>query len=385
MFRQDFLSFVRLPMLAFLTFASPITKSYAYYEENSLEQEIKAAAESMVLLLTSKEFKSIKIVPFEGPKGYPASAGSGIAEILITHFRKNGIQVLGLDRNADVTVSGKYVFKEIPGGPTSYALAEFVVSMVLKDRIGTQKEFLAKSTDGKGISGISGIPIVVPPPNNETKSPSDRMGQTHAVLLESITHPVPHIVPPDKAQRSGSPYYVQAIASEKALPLRAQDGFVYCDLRRDQEFEIQIGNESEFDAAVVVRLDGINSFHFSEMRLKEDTSKSLYEYYIVPAKKIVRVKGWHIDNQTGAQAFKITGFEGSAASHAYSNTDAIGTISVSFSLAWEGAIPDELKAMFTANPQGDFVGFGDIKNFKVQAVPRTIGELKEVIAIRYGR
>ena len=355
--------------------------------EDSFENEVKAVAESMVEFLKSENLKKVAIRKFEGPTSFPASAGPGIAEVLVTQFKMNGFEIVGLSSKADVAVTGKYRLFPTDGGPLRPKLLELVVSFTLEDEFGNPFENFAKqgktevrSKESDSIAEGFGLPTKF---DTSAGSEEKRRERDHSALLDAYKQPKDHIQGGNEVKRSDSPYGMQVLVKGIPISISDQDGFAYCKLSRGEEFEVLLRNDSDYDAAIELKLDGINTFHFSKIRSPSDESKSLYLHYIIPKKSKSIVTGWHVDNDS-VRKYKITGYEGSAAMAANQDVE-IGTISASFSAAWEkgSSLPNGELFERSLGKDGDFIGFGDIEKNSVKEIPREIGRVREVLVVRY--
>lgn len=358
--------------------------------EENFERELKAVAEAIVQFLNTENLNKIAIRKFDGPSSFPASAGPGIAEVLVTHFKMKRFEVVGLSTKADVAVTGKYRLRPTDDGPLRPKLVELVVSFSLEDefgnpfeKFGDQGKMELRTRESDEIAEKIGLPVAF---DISSESEDKRKEKDHAVLLDVYKHPKADIQNGIEVKRADSPYGVQVLVKDSPKQIKDQNGLAFCELGRGDEFEILLRNDSEYDAAVDLRLDGINTFHFSKMRSATDESKPLYMNYIVPKKSKSRVSGWHLDNDK-IRKYRITGIENSAAMLANADVE-IGTISASFSAAWQFGDripPGELtnRSLRYAKDSGNFIGLGDEKTNTVKAVSREIGRVRETLVVRY--
>ncbi len=352
--------------------------------DDGLDQELRKAADTIADFLSNNQLQRVSLRKFEGPASFPASSGPGIAETIIRTLRSKGLEVVGVSKKADVAVTGKYRLQQSDNGPIRPKMLAMIVVITLEDDLGNPLQGFGKqgtievtSKKANEIAETMGITV---PMDSKSGSKEQRNERDHALLISTYSKPKAAIQNGDEAKSEESPYGVQVLVRGKPVPMSDLEGLVYCPLSRGDEFEILLRNDSDFEAAVELKLDGINAFFFSELRAKSDETLPLYVHYIIPKKSKAAIKGWHMTNEA-VRAFRITGFEESAAMQA--NADqGVGTITASFSAAWTGndLPPGELVERGEGK-QSDFIGFGDIKQFSVTAVPRQIGQVREVIAI----
>ena len=134
-----------------------------------------------------------------------------------------------------------------------------------------------------------------------------------------------------------SPYGIEIVVDHQPRPIvqsKAEpEPFVKID--RGEAYEVRLVNGSDYDAAVDLRIDGVSSFAFSDMRQTEGPKKGepLYDHWIVPAGKTVLIKGWHKDNKT-VDSFLVMEFAKGAAARLLNalpkDTAKFGTICATF-------------------------------------------------------
>ena len=179
-----------------------------------------------------------------------------------------------------------------------------------------------------------------------------------------------------------SPYSLQIFVNGQPLAASASetDGRGKVKLSEGDEFYVMIENRSEYDAAVDLTFDGVNSFFFAED--KDKTDKPM-QYWIVRAGNRCKVSGWYLNN-SAVEKFKVTGFEHSAAFKSkVGNTDLSGLISASFAIAWD---PSEAKPAPVEVTRGDgdiWIGSGGRTEVDLKPVKRSIGPVRDSIVIEY--
>lgn len=139
-------------------------------------------------------------------------------------------------------------------------------------------------------------------------------------------------------------------------------------------------NTSEHKAAVDLRIDGVSSFAFS------DTGS---EFWVVEPKSHVDIIGWHKDNMTTTE-FKVVGdFADSAAAKLHLKPSAsIGLITAAFRAAWKkDTTPpeDEPKLLADLGATRRATGFGKDVGFRTAQVDLVIGQVRDIISVRYKR
>ena len=154
------------------------------------------------------------------------------------------------------------------------------------------------------------------------------------------------------------------------------DGLAFVKIGRGEIYAVKLINDSPFDAAVVLTIDGLNVFAFSE-------NKNFF-CWIVPKGGTMTIPGWHRTNAK-ADSFLVTEYAKSAVAEALPSSASVGTITASFSAAWpKGANPPEDEASSKKGSRaGDATGRGPETPTSFVEIVREIGRLREAISVRY--
>jgi hypothetical protein len=160
-------------------------------------------------------------------------------------------------------------------------------------------------------------------------------------------------------------------------------GQAFVDLAKEDVYELRIYNRAKFDAAVGVFIDGLDVFTFSDDR--DVAGKLKYQpFYIIPPGGPRSILGWHktIDKsrKDNVLSFVVTAY-GKGAASSRKASGKTGTITVTFAAAWKGG--DDNKPADEATTRGVETGFGAPRQVPFQAVPRSIGVVRDVITVRY--
>ncbi len=202
----------------------------------------------------------------------------------------------------------------------------------------------------------------------------------------------------------GSPYGVEIYAArlppdnsqDRILSLvrprvaSVQDQLPFVSLQRDEVYAIKLINNSKYDAAIRLTIDGLSTFEFSEVRHTEgaQAGRPRYSVWIVPPGESRTVPGWHKTNSK-ADAFLVTDYARSAAALRGKTTD-LGVITAVFSAAWsmdEKGQPLNMPADEPPKKKGtvNATGFGPPIKTQIQEVQRTIGVPRASVTVRYTR
>ena len=138
---------------------------------------------------------------------------------------------------------------------------------------------------------------------------------------------------------------VRPLNGSKRRFLEKEEGLAYTDLKLGEEFVLILINNSDHEAAVNVKLDGVNTFHFCDESFRErkpnGTVEPKYSRWIVKPRSQSEVIGW-FKNDKRTIRFKISPIEEGAAAKAGIPPDEVGLITAEFSASWVGdAVPKD--------------------------------------------
>src|SRR5207248_797851 len=122
----------------------------------------------------------------------------------------------------------------------------------------------------------------------------------------------------------GEQFTPRAVTTKNRVP--------YVELNHNEQYAIRLINNSDYDVGVLLTVDGLNTFRFSEIRSEKGQTK--FTHWIIPARKFVIVKGWHKDFKQ-VFSFYVTDVPHSAAGQLRS-TGSIGVINAQFHAVLEG-------------------------------------------------
>ena len=91
--------------------------------------------------------------------------------------------------------------------------------------------------------------------------------------------------PPTKKDFLANPSRVKKVNFNKGFAALAE-------LTPGEFYAIKVYNDSEFDAAVEIHIDGLSSFEFTDIQQYRETN-----YWIVPRRSSGVIYGWHRTNQ----------------------------------------------------------------------------------------
>lgn len=335
-----------------------------------IKDELKAAAERIGDYMKDKHPGSpVAVGVFSGsiPK-VPTSSGPAIQKALSELLQEMDVKV---DDGATLEVKGDYFSGKDPVS----GLPAVIVNVRLVDR-GTGEELLP-SLKSPLLSDLAKASILGP----VATLPADGGSKARAQALEQgIKAPKPAVKQTKVSAGPKSPYAIEVLvkSGDKYVerPIELKGGFPYISLKKDEIYAIRIINDSGYDAAVVLTIDGLNMFTFSENKAYKELGK-----VIVPTGRTL-LKGWHLTDSKTSQ-FLATAYAKSAAAE-LNSASSIGTITVSFARAWsEGSTPPDDEPL-TRNA-AEATARGPVANVKYVAAKRFFGVTRETVSIRYAK
>jgi hypothetical protein len=183
-----------------------------------------------------------------------------------------------------------------------------------------------------------------------------------------------------------TPQKVKDWASVPARAVQQEDGQPFVEIKRDEVYAIRIHNnfeyeDTKYEAAVAISIDGIDVFTFSEIR-NPKTNQPKYTHYVCPPGQST-IPGWHKTNER-SDSFLVAEYgKGAVSKVANASRGKVGVITVRFALAWKGdVVPDAEKG---ARDAGNEMGFGPPTKTELKEVVRQVGVVRDVINIHYTR
>lgn len=350
-------------------------------------------AEDLSKLLTGQNKSDIAIGQFTGPANFPTSGGAGIVQTLTEELQKKNIQV---KTRAELGVKGSYKLAELPAeneddarlGRKVLAIElEVVVEDAFSKPLGnfTFKRLIRGEAT---ITQLIGPTAALPPDGTE-------IDRDQVLRRAVIDPPKPAVQGTIIRSKPDSPYALEILIADQPRRLENKDGLPFVAIRRNEKYAVRFINETEYEAAVRLEIDGLSMFIFSELRQpallngKANPRKGepLYTTVIMPPKKngkagTIVIRGWHVNNKV-TDEFLVTEYAKSAPGSLNQVTN-IGTITATFQAAWEdGTRPPPGEPGKRRGGTGDATGRGDRIGEVYQEVVRNLGIIRDTISVRY--
>ena len=180
----------------------------------------------------------------------------------------------------------------------------------------------------------------------------------------------------------------------KAIRIRKNDeGRPFVDLKKGDIYKIELVNDSNYDAAAIVLIDGLNTFSFSEI-LDSDKKSHKHKYHIIDKHDKFLINGWEKNNEKVYEF--LTGTLGKVNQQ---STDSYGKGNPQSNLKRvheSGVITVSFSVIYDKNKKPNFIS-GTFIPDKLETVPgkevdcdtifveREIGPVLDVISIRYSQ
>lgn len=332
---------------------------------SNLQQELAIVAEEISKFLKARDEHAIALGQFTAPPQLAASGGSGIAHILTDELKKREIEV---KPRAALGIEGK--FRDVEDSKSKKLAAEITVNLV--DRAGQIVLSLVRGVFGDAtLAGLLGITTELPPAANDQAR--------DAQLRQGLDAPQAAINNTRVAAAANSPFSIEVLVKSgeqfQARAAQNDGGLAFIPIKRDEIYAIKLNNDSDNDAAVLLTIDGVNVFAFSENKQ--------YTQFVIPAKKSGVIKGWHRNNNV-SDSFLVTELAKGAAAELKQPSNNIGTITAAFSAAWENNPPaDEPPNPNQYSRSADATGRGPQVEAKYSEVARQFGVVRATVSVRY--
>lgn len=350
-------------------------------DDRTLDDSVNQMGQKLCRYLDSKGYAEITIREFNGPSELQASGGPGLVHRFTTVFQKHGVTVVDA---AAIILTGDYTLVQsieekvtvrILGtlmDQTGDVLTDFNLADVHIP--GHSKAHIQSDVDyTEDVVQLLGVTTDL--------YPEDSIADRNRDLKKRIEQPHVHLSGNRCSASSRSPYHMELMIGQSSLPLQEQQGKAFVALQRADIYTVRLHNDSEYDAAVKLCIDGLNVFTFSE--LKNAKGQPKYSVYIIPAGRMIELKGWHRTNDRVDQ-FQVMKYADSAAA-TLRHTQDLGTITASYFAAWPKGGTRPHDEDFVSKGNGNATGFGPPVRQTAKEVQREIGRLRSSVSIRYAQ
>lgn len=334
------------------------------HASEALRPSLKDMSQQIAKLLKGRNEDGIAVGAFTGPARLTASAGPGIKRIFIEELEKQSVRV---SKKSRLEIKGDYL-DVIDRNSNLLALR---LKATVTDDQGEVVVVLDKKMEDRDV--LAQVLGVTKPDFGAGRTPEKESEE----MKKRLDKPAVDIKDTRCRAERASTYAIQIeVKRGGSYAPRApmsEEGMAFVPLKKDEVYGVRLFNDSDFDAAIELTIDGLSMFAFSET--------SGYRHVVVPKRSSTLIKGWHRNNEVSNE-FKITEYAKSAAAEKFINPDSTGTITVMFAAAWDPK--DKPPVDEDAKFRDPFAtGRGDVVKSPFKEVVRKIGRVRDVISVRY--
>jgi hypothetical protein len=340
------------------------------------ELEFAELAKSIAKMLRGRDADSVRLGAFKNKRDPQISHGPGISLHLKRELALRDIKV---DGKARYLVEGEYI--DNIDKKSRRVFIELSCRMIDRQM---GNAVLAGFSPRRGFFGEEAlIDFLTPAAVVLDPAATPQQAEESFVAQSDSEKPLVHvqgnkIFASDKREY-GVEILVKKGAGYVARKPEVKDGHIYVALQKDEPFAVRLVNDSEYEAAATIQIDGLNVFSFSDLVREGNAAPR----WMVAKKKETTVPGWPIRSGLSHE-FLVTEYAKSAVAELNAADSHVGVITVTFSAAWpkDGAAPKDEKAGARSR---DAVGRGAPLNTPFQVVPMRFGVTRAILNIRYQR
>jgi hypothetical protein len=327
-----------------------------------LRKEMAEMARSLKEYLDNRGEDTVAMGQFVGPPQLATSGGPLLAKLLAEELTRLKVNV---KTRARLGLKGEYL--DVIDQDSKQVAIQVKVKLVERNKTLLDLD--------RGVLTNPDIAVLLGATARLDPNATDK-GRNDQITSEN---PPIHFVRNWIATNEKGPYAIQIQVQGQARTPTKQDGLAYVKIDQGEVYTVKLSNQSSYDAAVLLTIDGINTFSFSDV--KNADGSPAYEYIILPKKSVVEIKGWHRTNEV-SEGFQVTEFSKSAAAYLQSTAN-VGTITAMFHAAWvkNGPTPPDERPGRNASA----TGFGPPVDASYRVMPREIGVARDIISVRYQR
>ncbi len=341
---------------------------------SALQKKLSPLAVTIANHLKLRKLNSVAVGAFTAPSRLASSGGIAISRALSDELKKLGIEI---QRKATHEVKGEFID-------------------VTDDATGRQVlQIIPRFCDDKGILVADADRVIIEDPTlfavltgaTIDAQAKDTPQPEQPATVKPDVPKLPHVEANTRVFASkDSPFAIEVLVMTNGqfLPRKVEvdaDGFSFVSIQPGEKYSIRLVNKSDNDASVVLTIDGINVFQFTEVKG--------YNHWIVPRGDELQVRGWHRTNQLSNE-FEISKYPDTVAAQAISNGASLGTITATFAAAWPvGQKPpaDEVasKGEEEQTPRALGTKRGSEVNVSYGEVNRHVGRMRASVSVRYDK
>jgi len=278
-----------------------------------------------------------------------------------------------LDDAADLSLNVSVEVKT--AGDASFAEIEYSFKTPAGATIGVAQVPESKTTDSKLLAILLGVTIKLEP----RPDPDLNAADTLLIAERAEAERTRRADPPTQADRKAlvlREYSVSVVVDGHELPFREGAGKPHVSIPNGQSYGIRFANDSDYDAAIEVLIDGLSMFRFAD-----GSDGRRYTHLVIPRRSSFTVPGWYI-NHSLSRKFLVKSLDdlSDLRKQYLENKEDTGSIQVLVSRAWN---PGERPPLDTQASSATDVG-PDVQQ-KYRPVKKEFGRPVAIFSIRYDR
>lgn len=327
----------------------------------------------------SKLGKTIAVADFTYGPNMDSSDSNGIKSIISQEFKSLGYTV---DSKSDYYIKGEFYKKNKEGSKDSYV-------------VGVKLQFCDANKDDPLKKYDFEVDNYSKDAGNKTKVTNDKNDyiEVKPNLKVSNQKAEKYSIKPEYYLKDGliranenSPYAVRILVKYgteyEVKKITEKDGRPYVDLKKGDIYKIELVNDSKYEAAAKVLVDGLNTFYFSELK-DPSTNYHKRNYHIIDKYSKSDVLGWE-KNDDHVYEFLTESYGLNNELKKLKPVLSTGVITVSFSLSYD---KNNKPSFYGGTLSGSSASLETVKGKEIEnktvTVLREIGPVLDTISIRY--
>src|SRR5688572_6468408 len=330
-----------------------------------LRKELAVVANSLAKALKGMDETSVAMGAFKGPSTLPTSSGPLFTKLLKEELEKQSINV---NTGSKYLIKGEYM--DVIDARSNKLAVQFKGELTDKSNTPVLTFNRGAIESDTTLASLFGITTELA--SNATPEKRDE------ALQNGLDKPKVFINETRVSATKASPYAIEMLVAGRPRPSVDDEGLAFCKIARDEIYGLRVYNNSPFDAAVTISIDGLSIFAFSENRN--------YTHYIIPPNSKADILGWHRSNQV-SDSFRVVAYADSEVAKALPASGSVGTITAVFAAAWDanGSPPPDEAPRSKGAPPADATGRGPSVAAKFVEVVKDVGVARSSVSIRYTR
>ncbi len=349
--------------------------------DEPLRLGLAPVADDCARWLKGRKQEAVVIGSITGPQTYPTSSGPGIRLVLTELLQERSIAV---KERATIALTVSYKPRDLPDARNP-GKARLVVDLriVFIDNREKELDDLEKRIEQEdAICLILGV-------SQDRGNKFDVIADDR--IVQGFFNPKSHLDGSLVLAGDKSPFGLELLLDGKPVPAEDRDGLAFAPVPRDREYMVRLVNRSPLDMAVRLTIDGISVFSFFEQkhpaRLPDGKpnprrGQPACELLLVKAGGDLTVPGWVI-SPSKVLGFKVTDYPRTAVAQLGQDRAPTGTITATFSAAWEKDPPRDEPPGTRDGPAKEGTGFGLPRQINAQVVERKVGVVRASVSVRY--